>query len=149
MKTEAFIQLKRVLAAVPRRNFDLRLWALPRPGCGTTGCAAGWAALDPWFQERGFYLASPDSFRVVHTTQELLAVPPDSRFSLSPTYNSWRGFRALSEFFDIEGEIAEEIFSADSYPPDASPGLVIEKIDRLLADPHAFDRLPIKGSPSP
>ena len=36
-----------------RKHFDMSDW-LNVTACGTTGCAAGHAALDPWFNRRGF-----------------------------------------------------------------------------------------------
>lgn len=35
------------------KHFDMSYW-MNVTSCGTTGCAAGQCALDPWFQRRGF-----------------------------------------------------------------------------------------------
>ena len=45
MNVEAFQQLKRVLADVPARDFDLTNWH---------NCACGHATQDAWFVARGF-----------------------------------------------------------------------------------------------
>src|SRR5215204_2932429 len=45
MNVEAFEQLKRVLADVPARDFDLTNWH---------NCACGHATQDAWFVARGF-----------------------------------------------------------------------------------------------
>src|SRR5882724_5960206 len=67
---EALQQLIRVLEKVREddRPFDMSSWyddensqdikllTMPAEDCGTASCAAGWAARDPWFIERGFKL---------------------------------------------------------------------------------------------
>lgn len=55
---ERLKQLRRVVAAVPRRRFDLNIIAR-KSGCGTVGCAFGHAGLDPWFRRRGL-CTTPD-----------------------------------------------------------------------------------------
>ena len=52
---ERLEQVVRVLVELPpEKKFDLTLWMK----CGTTGCAIGWAASDPWFKRRGLKLSS-------------------------------------------------------------------------------------------
>jgi hypothetical protein len=46
---EALKQLRRVVIAAPDDRFDMSAYG-KRTKCGTVCCAAGWAALDPWFQ---------------------------------------------------------------------------------------------------
>jgi hypothetical protein len=54
---ERWTQLARVLRELPEHDknehFDMISWG-HETACGTVACAAGHAALDPWFQERGF-----------------------------------------------------------------------------------------------
>jgi hypothetical protein len=53
---EAFAELKRVADEMPRDRFDMQHYN-SEDECGTTRCWAGWAALDPYFNERmGSYL---------------------------------------------------------------------------------------------
>lgn len=66
MNVQAMCELIRVLKAVPPDHFNMstvgtfgapQVEAPTRPEqmhtCGTAACALGYAALDPWFQERG------------------------------------------------------------------------------------------------
>lgn len=65
MNIEAMQQLVRVLKAVPPEHFDMQevvRLGTPFTGvatpqvlhtCGSAACAIGYAAADPWFQERG------------------------------------------------------------------------------------------------
>ena len=43
-------ELRRVVEAAPDDLFDMSRFSRPTPTCGTAHCAAGWAAVDPWFQ---------------------------------------------------------------------------------------------------
>jgi hypothetical protein len=47
---ECLRQLRRVVEAAPEDRFDMRRFSTPTD-CGTAYCAAGWAAIDPWFRE--------------------------------------------------------------------------------------------------
>jgi hypothetical protein len=47
---ERLRQLLRVVEAAPDERFDMRDFHR-ETRCGTAYCAAGWAALDPWFRE--------------------------------------------------------------------------------------------------
>jgi len=45
-------QVVRVLEELsPENKLNMDLWM-----CGTTGCACGWAGMDPWFIKQGFRL---------------------------------------------------------------------------------------------
>jgi hypothetical protein len=54
---ERLENVKRVLEAMDpherEKHFNMEMWGR-RTDCGTVGCAAGHASLDPWFQENGF-----------------------------------------------------------------------------------------------
>lgn len=57
-RRERVAELIRVLEGVRKRRgrrtrFNMNTWG-HREFCRTTACAAGYAALDPWFAERGF-----------------------------------------------------------------------------------------------
>ena len=81
MNTEALLRLADKLQGVgpyeevgpiPSGNFNMHKWSIStlekaiikvfrgkyvfdKPECQTVACACGWAGIDPWFQERGFY----------------------------------------------------------------------------------------------
>lgn len=48
---EAIARLVVILENTPDENFNIGSWT-----CGTVHCAAGLAACNPWFNERGFHL---------------------------------------------------------------------------------------------
>ena len=102
------------LVSVPSDRFDLLSWrnngesdmesdgnidddAL-RTGCGTTGCAVGWACTIPEFKEAG--LAYKD---------------------YTVSYDGLRGFQAVEEFFGLSQMEAMYLFSEASYKANASP----------------------------
>ena len=109
------------LAHVPDERFDLSHWrnnskddrpsyyavdddAL-RTGCGTTGCAVGWACTIPEFKEAG--LAYKD-----YTVR----------------YDGLIGFQAVQAFFGLSFMEAMYLFSETSYKANASPSDVAERI---------------------
>ena len=47
---ERLTQLRRVVVEAAPDRFDMRSFSADTP-CGTAYCAAGWAAIDPWFRE--------------------------------------------------------------------------------------------------
>jgi hypothetical protein len=100
MNTEALHQLKRVLGEVQAKSkpFDMRFWvgdqatydvlSGPEITCGTSSCAAGWAARDPWFKEHRFTILNGNV-----------------------SYHNALGFTACARFFDISNETSEFLFS--------------------------------------
>jgi len=63
--------------------------------CGTVACACGWAATDPWFQERGLY---------VSPFNEILYFPSEEN------NDSLKDFAAIAHFFEISHESARYLF---------------------------------------
>jgi hypothetical protein len=95
--------------------------------CGTTYCAAGWAALDPWFQKETPML---DYFALVSFDKETLVVPRDLR----------DGFHGLSTVFNIESADTEKLFGGClPIGCQVSQAAVIANIDRLL---HSEETIP-------
>jgi hypothetical protein len=47
---ECLRQLRRVVEAAPEDRFEMTIFSVSGK-CGTAYCAAGWAAIDPWFRE--------------------------------------------------------------------------------------------------
>lgn len=137
MNREALLQVRRVLEKVrdEERPFNMMFWSekdkiphsitVPVAECGTASCAAGWAARDPWFQERGLRLEKPY---------------PDSD-SLFPKLGRQIGFDAMALLLDISRRDAHYLFDPWDYPhwPECprhdriTPDMVIERIDDLLA----------------
>lgn len=113
-KMERLRQLRRVVQAAPARQFKMN-----DIQCGTAMCAAGWAAIDPWFVARGLRL-----------------IPGDGRHSPArvETETIRFTFPALAEFFGLDEEDADTLFAADAT---RSTGRipkrdVITNIDRIL-----------------
>lgn len=115
MNKEALIQLRRVVEDAPDALFNMHTFAREAP-CGTVRCAAGWAAIDPWFEANMPRLAEQPGFP--HTDQ-------------------------LAVWFDIDETDANNLFGGDlsGYPFDnAGRSLrgvtklaVVANIERILA----------------
>ena len=112
------------LAHVPDERFDLSHWrnnskddrpsyyavdddAL-RTGCGTTGCAVGWACTIPEFKEAGL-----------------------SYVNSTINYGSLKSFQAVAEFFGVSYTEAVYLFSQVSYKVNASPYDVAERLYKV------------------
>lgn len=93
-------QVVRVLEELPSiRSFDMGNWMYGKPAeCGTVGCAVGWAASDPWFQERGLTL-----------------VKNRAGFPMFPRFGVEEGYGACRHFFGILSGDVERLFSPDGY----------------------------------
>lgn len=129
MNVEALLKLKEVLledsASKPR--FNMEYWfngdSLDNI-CGTSACAAGTAALHPWFKERGLNLRRAAG-------QWVITYPPgfESGFDYSEL-----DYDALDLFFDFPDE--EDVwflFDPGRYPTsDISVHDIINRIDELL-----------------
>ena len=110
----ALRQLKRVIKNTPDDLLHMDKWA-GTARCGTVRCAAGWAAVDPWFNEHGF-TAHPGG---------------------SPTYAGKWPFDSLRAFFRLTGAATDHLFAIDH------PGLpgghavskrqILNQIDRIIA----------------
>lgn len=140
----------RVLEALPpEQHFDLELWAgfvdkkgitstdrdhLPEP-CGTTACACGYAALDPWFQKQGLTLHDKD-------TEEKIANVKAFNASLKTAVQYDLRFRhtAPCDFFGITNEAFDALFLADSYAQPTRHN-VIRRIRGVLNKPDTARRL--------
>lgn len=65
---EALRQVVRVLENLPEEKFNMNYVMRIASdeeinlGCGTVGCAIGWAAEDPWFTQRGFVMPQLSAF---------------------------------------------------------------------------------------
>jgi hypothetical protein len=136
MNTEALLRVAEMLElyepAPPHEiadfkalDFDMKNWAwaeMPDPDennyCGTSVCACGLAALDPWFRARGFVLTASSVFEKFYglpmrSAQELLEYSRRSHdrgmpsISFDLDHKGERGMEAVQAFFDLD-EIATE-----------------------------------------
>jgi hypothetical protein len=125
---EALQQLRRVMEAAPDDRIHMNSFS-ERAACGTAYCAAGWAAVDPWFQQN---TAIP----------EIFAVNEDGTLS----QRIGDAFGALANVFDIYNDEADILFAAESGDIDdhaITKAEVINNIDALIAggEPEVYDAI--------
>lgn len=158
MNIEALQQMIRVLEQVENdpvlvRSFDLGTWTrLPsdtdwttslaklaegEPSklsivseCGTTACACGFAAIDPWFRNQGFRFERSGGYM----SEIRLYEHPDDEY----WHSDWD---AVTQFFGLSYTTAQKLFSSSTYmDKDGAPMLddeiqpsdVIARIRTLL-----------------
>lgn len=92
------LKLAELLDTVPPKQFDMGTWK-----CGTTACAAGWAASDKWFKDRGLTLI-PDRYW-------------DDPEQWEIKFGQDVAFAAAAKFFLVTYEEAELLFGNDSATP--------------------------------
>ena len=112
-RNERLLQLRRVVLAAPESRFDMNHFR-----CGTAMCAAGWAASDPWFTERGLHLAGEGDAVAIRFAED-----------------SFDSFSALEVFFLLSAQDTERLFAAEAISGTGpiTKEEVIENIDRILA----------------
>lgn len=119
---ERLQQLRRVVEAAPDDRLHMRAWS-ERAECGTAYCAAGWAALDPWFQENTPILG-------VFEITETKMVESLGNSSID-----------LADLFGITSRDASALFATYSLcgigPHAISKAEVLANIDRLIAGDSA------------
>lgn len=76
-------------------KFSLKDWF-----CGTTACACGFAALDPWFIEQGLSLEVYESF---------------FRTKAHPVYEGLHHWAAIEKFFGLDVSDGQHLFSISEY----------------------------------
>ncbi len=119
---ERLKELRRVVLAAPEHQFHMRTWC-EKADCGTARCAAGWAAVDPWFQENTEILE-------IFAVDEAKFVTPVTDFSC---------FSAIGKLFGIEYRQSCHVFGSDpcglgmSDPHSVSKDQVVANIDALIA----------------
>jgi hypothetical protein len=134
-------------------DFDMKNWAwaeMPDPDennyCGTSVCACGLAALDPWFRARGFVLTATNALDILPTTvsvesaEELLEYSRESRdrgmpwISFELAYKGQRGMDAVKAFFELTELQAVTLFG--DLGPHLTPLLVAQNIRAFVAGPE-------------
>ena len=115
-RNERLLQLRRVVLAAPESRFDMNHFR-----CGTAMCAAGWAASDPWFTERGLHLAGEGDAVSVQFGED--------------TFDPFSAFTDLEAFFLLSTQDTERLFAADALNGTGpiTKEEVIENIDLILA----------------
>jgi hypothetical protein len=103
---EAFENLNRVILDAPLDRFDMAYFS-EETACGTSHCAAGWAAVDPWFQEN---------------TPILKGFTPRGEDLMDSD-------EALRETFGISEEVSDSIF----YACNDTKEEVLARIDGIIA----------------
>lgn len=123
-------QLRRVVEAAPEDRFEMKNFCT-ESSCGTAYCAAGWAALDPWFQENTDIL---DIFDVeVIGSLAYVKEAHDNTFS------------RLQLMFGLSAVEADDLFGGELHrlSPPVPKSFVLENIDSILAGdptiPYASD----------
>jgi hypothetical protein len=132
---ERLKQLRRVVEQAPEHRFHMNHWCDTNAGCGTAYCAAGWAALDPWFREN---TEIEQIFKLEH-------LGPDPEIKGLELFDvrsrDWpyigRTFGRLADMFDIEDEESERLFGQgleadDSHNHVVTKAEVLERIDGLI-----------------
>ena len=111
MTIERLQQVVRVLEGLPSSvGFSLDRWT-----CGTTACAIGWAARDPWFTRRGLKME-----------EEWEGDSGDG----SPYFREEYDWNAIVAFFGLTRGEAEYLFYSDAYKR-GSKYYVMRRISRF------------------
>lgn len=120
-------ELDAAQAAMKPSEFDMEVWGIQRPGCGTAVCACGLACRIPEFKEAGLHL-------------ELAGPPTDGRHVYWLRYGDRTGFGAAREFFGLHREEdgatpdAYHLFDANEYPEGRiTPADVAKRIRGFVA----------------
>lgn len=96
--------------------------------CGTVACAAGWAALDPWFTERGLVLRTDTRARLFSHDE----------VSATPAYKRSIGFNALRRFFNIDAKTSDYLFAEERTGKAGKAARRVEYAIKKLQEP-GFD----------
>lgn len=115
---------------IPHEHFDIRsFYNFPRElylasehvqniseyKCGTSACAVGWATLDPWFNEKGLQSA--------YSQSDIYLIKFDGLYD----------WRAIEEFFGLDEDEAEDLFTLDSNYGNNDPLVVAERIREVVS----------------
>lgn len=120
-KKQKLEHLIEIMKTVPEDKLNMLAWDKKAEAWGTICCAAGWAALDPKFNELSF-----DAVWI-----DLPAGEPQAW--LMPIYNGncTRGPYAVRTFFEVNDEEYTHIFlpeGYESYDPDTAMNVLPVKI---------------------
>ena len=141
MNKTRLLKLAAMLASVPDEKFNIESWRMDETGnengeeledaklldtgCGTCGCAIGWACAMPEFQAEGLTWAL------------------NGPGLLEGDALSYGGWDAVKEFFDLDHQQAQHLFSGSEYGedrfdgPGVTPWDVSERIRKVVAGEEA------------
>jgi hypothetical protein len=112
---ECLRQLRRVVEAAPEGRFDMSIFS-EEDRCGAVYCAAGWAAVDPWFRANTRLGSTFHRERNGHLIWEATPLP------------------VLMEVFDLDRISARNLFGLDLHAGDVvTKRAVLRNIDRAIA----------------
>lgn len=94
---EAIQRLVHILENTPDQDFNIGSWS-----CGTVHCAAGLAALNPWFNSKGFKLGE-------HGFPEFRSTNPENTYPINCHWG------AVTTMFQLTQQEAEWLFSGHEY----------------------------------
>lgn len=120
MHKERLKELRRVVEAAPEERFEMKHFCT-EASCGTAYCAAGWAAIDPWFQENTEIL-------------DIFDISIDDDGAYVEEKDDGATFEYLAEMFDISPQDTTNLFGGNlfRYSKTVPKGLVLKNIDSLL-----------------
>lgn len=90
------LKLAAFLRELPRKKFDIGGWKYEDEKCGTVCCAAGWACSIPSFRRAGLRMENNSYYE-------------------RPVYQDLSDFEAVTEFFGISCDDADELFTYLGY----------------------------------
>lgn len=139
-------KLSQHLRSLPAKKFNLDTWVnqptvrfgedideskviddVNNPECGTTACACGHAATIPEFRRAGLKFTQN-----YWGGNEIQYKKPGSKGDASIA------FRAASEFFKLENDISDYLFSPDEYPHNAKGRMAV--VNRIEAHVRKLQR---------
>ena len=129
MTIERLDNVVRVLQQVIRkkRRFDIYKWTSAPTlqelhSCGTSACAIGYAAMDPWFNRRGLKFKRGSGLGGSWIGEATLS------------YKDFGEFHSVLQFFGLSFKDAEQLFTEDGYgDKEVTPQMVIDNIQAYTA----------------
>jgi hypothetical protein len=106
-------------------RFNMGRWYDDRRICGTTACAVGYCSMQDWARKQGLRLIDG----MCGTISPMMV----------PAYGDKKGFEAVSDFFEINGDDAYFLFNDGDYEEDedgdTDPEIedVLPRMDYIIA----------------
>lgn len=134
MHEERLLKLAELLETkIEKRTFDIGVFYEEWEGykCGYAACAVGHAMCDPWFKRRGF--------TTYESSWRKIAGPLNKKTGSI-------GWDAVEEFFDINNEESDLLFTPLSYPEytyNPTPKQVAKRIRKFVKEKKKDERTAI------
>ena len=100
MNVERLTRLHALVSGISPAVLNMETW-LGQGGCGTTACAVGWAAQDPWFKAQGLELVD--------------AKWSGPRTFYRPVFGGKENMAAAALLFDLDPDITDTLFGDMAY----------------------------------